>query len=238
MGKVIKPTNVQNKNAIEDMEALFTEDFVPQIVSKKVEMSAEILERCSAFAELQAKTDFSPTSKWNEKGKPIRIAPLYTGVFKMDGVTKKGTTRKKINNPQFVPLSRAMHKEKITIEQAGHIDKNKVWFVYINPLILEKYQKLDTNYDVVVKEGYVEDDFGRIVKESDIGKKITKVEITAVLDKDEVGNQISIKPENPVYKFVDTDSDEEKALIEKIEKAEEYGRRHGFVEEESITVED
>ena len=237
MGKIVKPTkNVENKT-IEDMETLFAEDFVPQIISKKIEMSEEVLERCSAFAEIQSRTDFSSTSNWNEKGKPIRIVPLYSGVFKMDGATKKGTVRKKINNPQYILLSRAMHKQKLEIEQAGHIDKNKVWFVYITPLVLEKYQKLDDNHDIITKEGYIGDDFGRIVKETDIDKKLSKIEVTAMMDEQD-GKQVSIKPESPVYKFVDKDSDEEKSLLEKIEKAEEFGRRNGFVQEECIKIEE
>jgi hypothetical protein len=236
--KVVKPSQkVENKNMIENMEALFAEDFEPQIVSRTKEVSQEVLERCNAFAELQSKTDFSTTSRWNEKGKPVRIEPLYTGVFKMDCITKRGTIRKKINNPQYVPLSRAMHGKKLTIEQGGHIDKNKVWFVYISPLVLEKYEKLNGDNDIVMKDGYIEDDFGRIVNEKDIGVKISKIEITSMMDEQD-GKQVSIKPETPVYKFVDKDSEEEKSLLEKIEKAEEFGNKYGFTQEEAIVIEE
>ena len=237
MGKIIKPSQAENKNTIEDMEALFSENFEPQIVSRVKEVSEETLKMCENFAKVQALTDFSETSRWNEKGKPYTLKGLYVKVFKMEETTKKGTVRKKINNPQYIPLSRAMHKQKLEIEQAGHIDKNKVWFVYISPLVMEKYQKLDDNHDIITKEGYVEDDFNRIVKETDIDKKISKIEVTAMMDEQD-GKQVSIKPESPVYKFVDKDSDEEKSLLEKIEKAEEFGRINGFVQEECIKIEE
>jgi len=232
--KVVKPVKtIETNDTIESLkEMLLNVEIVT--MPRKVEIDEKTLKTSKDVAKVYSSINWKDIeTKTGKQEFLIALENIYKA-YGEKALTDKNTVRKKINTPIFVSLSRELHKEGLDITQGGRKARMKlsggkdkeVQAVILTPLVLKKYQEVNSDGDVIISKGWIVDSFDKSMMEEDLESNnmyLLNLELYRPEGKEEL-DIFSV--------LVERDSAEEKKYLECEEKANEEAKNAEFVKEE------